>query len=204
MSIEIESRSLPTARQREELLQYMHSLGPVQKVQRIMIDFSGNNRERTVTLRSNNGKQELVVKSGTLTDEIRQEAILTLDPETSLETSLQYLALMGYTEAMVSLRTMFIVATDQFEFSLRDVISPDTQTVASTLLEVEARQVIPGDEDAAAKAVHQTMKEHSLEPLDKAGWEAWVHDIYEHVDRPFHYSPDNAHTLAEQLASKAR
>src|SRR5687767_12224150 len=113
--IEVEARTLLTPGQREEMLAYMHTLGEVQEIERVMIDFSGENRKRTIALRVNSGRQQLVAKTGGLTDTVRQEARISIDPADSLEQTLNCLAIMGYTHGMLSLRRMFVVKAERLE-----------------------------------------------------------------------------------------
>ncbi|HEY2004621.1 MAG TPA: hypothetical protein VGH44_05920 [Candidatus Saccharimonadia bacterium] len=194
--IEIEARAILSAAQRNATLDRMQALGSVQKITRVMIDFSGEDRHRTVTLRINDGLQELVAKSGGLADNARQEVLLHLVPESSLEASLHYFALMGYTDAMISLRRMYVVQSDEFEYSLRDVLSLSDYSRISTLFDLEALKVPAGSEDKVMRKVDHELKAWGLEPLNKAGWKNWVREIYDHVDKPFSYSLQSASDLA--------
>jgi hypothetical protein len=65
-NIEIEARTVLSLPERESILAYMDTLGEIKKIRRVMIDFSGIDRTRTVVLRVNNGQQSLVTKTGVL------------------------------------------------------------------------------------------------------------------------------------------
>jgi hypothetical protein len=203
-NIEIEDRALLSPIQRDKMLDYMQTLGVVKEIRRVMIDFSGENRIRTITLRINNGVQELVVKSGGLSDERRQEAQLELAAHVSLGQTLSYFAIMGYTDAMVSQRSMFVAKTEKIEYSLRDVLAYDTGSRVSTLLEIEARNVVAGEEQAAGATVQQAFEAHDITPLTHLEWEQWVKETYDHVDHRFQYTPENARAIAASLVKSAQ
>jgi hypothetical protein len=202
-NIEIESRALLSVDQRGEMLRYMETLGKIEEVERTMIDFSGRDRGRTVVVRVNNGVQELVAKSGKLTDSIRQETRLQLPIETPLEQTLSYLAIMGYGDAIVSVRKMFTVQTADLEYSIRDILSSSTGTRVSTLFEIEALHVTEVDKQAALAKVKKAFGVHGIEPLSKDEWRRWVEETQEHVDRSFAYSPEAANALAQSLRKNA-
>ena len=198
-NIEIEARALLSLEKREEMLGYMHTLGEVKKINRVMIDFSGENRQRTVVLRIDNGQQQLIAKTGSLSDMVRREAQITVGPTNSLEQTLGYLEIMGYTHAMLSLRSMFVVKAERVEYSMRDVLHHDTHERVSTLIEIEALTVAEGAEEVASQEIHAALVAHDLLPLGKTDWEQWVKETYEKVDRPFGNSHENAKTLTASL-----
>jgi hypothetical protein len=200
-AIEVEARALLTPLQRTTILDYMYSLGPVAEVSRVMVDFSGEARTRTVTLRANDKQLELVAKSGDLGSSARHEAVMPLTGNASLEAALSYLHIMGYTNGMVSLRRIFTVQKDGLEYALKDVLNADTMERASCLLEVEALDVGPGGEKAAGERVRHELLDQNLEPLGVKGWEQWVHQVYAAHDKPFVYSPEAAAALTESLMS---
>jgi hypothetical protein len=196
--IEVESRVLLSSEQRDDMLSFMSTLGEVKTISRVMVDFSGKDRSRTVVLRVNNGTLELVAKTGKLSDVVRHEAQLWLSSSVSLENALHWLAIMGYTEAMVSLRKMFVVRTKELEYSLRDVLAQDLRR-ASTLLEVEVLNVKNGTEQAAVAKVNNALRVHGLIPLSAKEWEGWVKRTYDEVDQPFKYSPEAVKALSTSL-----
>jgi len=196
--IEVEARTVLSRQQRDDMLAYMRTLGPLHEIDRVMMDFSGHDRTRTVMLRVNNGVQELVAKTGALADDVRHEASLKFAPESTFGEALSYLNIMGYSQALVFLRKMFVV-TSGVEYSLRDILAPDTKLRMSTLLEIEARSVQAGQEAAAREQVHKVLVTHNLTALDKPGWEHWVADTHRQSSILFEYSPENAAALAESL-----
>jgi hypothetical protein len=200
--IEVEARALLSSDQREKMLAYMHMLGEVSTVKRVMIDYSGANRERTVVLRINNGAQSLVAKTGKLADTVRQEAEVIIASEQSLEDTLSYLAIIGHTQAMISMRTLFVIRHEGLEYSVRDVLDQDTLERVSTLLDIEAMDTQKGSEAAAQHAVEEAFAKHDLSPLSATEWEQWVDDTYKQVDRTFVYSPEQARSLAILLAGQ--
>jgi len=199
--IEVEARALLSPAQRESMLDYMRTLGEVQEISRVMIDFSGEDRERTVALRVNNGRQQLIAKTGSLTDTVRTEAMVPVEAQNSLEQTLNYLAVMGYSQGMLSLRHMFVVKTGELEYSVRDVLAHNTLERVSTLLDIEALNVAEGDEQAAKQRVYVAFAAHELSPLSEIEWTQWVRETYEQVDRPFENSPGSARSLASSLTN---
>lgn len=197
--IEVESRALLSSAERATMLDHMRTLGAIRKIHRVSIDFSGEDRTRSVMLRFNNGMPELIAKSGTLTDGIRQEAPLPLAQGVSLEHCLEYMAIMGYRDAMVCLRKMFVTKTSDFEYSLRDVLAYDTHARVSTLFDLEALGVIKGKEHLAHQETRQALDALGVTPLSDRAWEQWVKETHEHADQPFHYSPANVRALVASL-----
>jgi hypothetical protein len=199
VTIEVEGRALLSTEQRDRMLVFMKTLGEIKTISRAMVDFSGMNRTRTVVLRMNNGALELVAKTGKLSDTVRNEVQLSLSPNTPLEYALHWLAIMGYTEAMVSLRKLYVVRNGELEYSLRDILTRDFRR-ASTLLEVEVVNVKDGAEQAAVTKANSTLQSHSLISLGTEEWEGWVKKTYDEVDQPFTYSHEMAKTLAISLS----
>ncbi len=181
------------------MLDYMANQGEVSRVARVMIDFSGEDRQRTVTLRVDNGQQKLVTKTGKLTDGVRSEAPLALSQEQPFETSLSAMNILGYDRAKVCLRRLYVAAVGPLEYSVRDVLRASDLTYMSTLLEIEARNVHE-DEVAQAQAnVQNAFAFHDLTPMTAAEWESWVSKTHANADMTFTYSPENATKLADNL-----
>ncbi|HSW66294.1 MAG TPA: hypothetical protein VLI54_04130 [Bacillota bacterium] len=200
-TIEVEARALLLPEQRTAMLAYMHTLGPVQETNRVMFDFSGEDRSRTVTLRLNNGRQELVAKTGKLTDGVRREAKVLLNAKNTLEQALSYLAIMGHTAGMLSLRKVYAVKADGLEYSMRDILRGGSLERASTLLEIEALNVAEGQEQAASQKVHGAFEAQGLSPLSGPQWEQWVRDTYQNVDQSFENTPESVQQVVQALGS---
>jgi hypothetical protein len=200
-AIEVERRALLTAERRETFLGYLHNLGPVSEIGRVMIDYSEESRTRTVMIRINNGQQEIVTKTGSLTDDVRQEVLSPLPTDMPLEQTLTMMASKGYILAKVSRREMHVLQTGGLEYSVRDVISGSTGSRTSTLLEIEATQVAPGDEQSALAKINQAFTTHDITPMNGDEWTRWVARTHEHDDQTFMYTPEAARVLTASLAS---
>lgn len=198
-NIEVELRSLLSSAERDRVLKRMQEMGSVLQIIRVMVDYSGENRVRTVTLRINNGVRELVAKSGGLADNARQEAVIPLGADVPIEECLRYLYLMGYSDAMVSLRGMYVIKTPEFEYSVRDVLGLGTKDVYSTLFDLEVMNSSGETQAEDLARADRELRSLGLIPLDADGWTAWVHDVYERVDKRFHYSEVSARKLASLL-----
>jgi len=199
-NIEVERRAILSPEQRSAMLDYMHTLGDVKESHRVMIDFSGENRMRTVAIRLDDGRQLLVAKTGGLADTVRRETKIETTADTPLAQTLSYLAILGYQKGMLSLRHKFDVKTPDLKYSIRDVLTHDTLEPVSTLLDIEARHVTPGSEDFAKQKVLDAFAARNLTPLSELEWTEWVKKIYEEVDRPFENTPESAQALTESLA----
>jgi hypothetical protein len=106
---------------------------------------------------------------------------------------------MGYTQGMLSLREMFVVRTEQLEYSVRNVLRLDNLECVSTLLDVEALGVEPDGEQLAQQLISEELSRHKITALLPAEWERWVRDTYEKVDLPFENSPANVRKRLRQL-----
>jgi hypothetical protein len=199
-NIEVEARALLSLDQRQEVLAYMQNLGQLQEIARVSIDFSGENRTHSIALRVNDGRRELVAKTGGLADSVRREAPIKIDPQTTVEQALSCLAIMGHTQAMVSLRRMFVVRTNTLEYSVRDVLDQTSHQRVATLLDIEALNVAAGAEETAITKVYAACNALHLTPLTKQAWKAWVAEIYQNVDVPFENNPTNAAALVRSIA----
>jgi hypothetical protein len=205
--IEVESRALLSIEQRAAMLGRMRPLGIVQ-IERVMIDYGERDGE-TVVLRLNNGKQEIVTKDGGVSAESRRARPEYPDPWVSLADTLGVLAGRGLVEAHVSRRRLFVAraVTDltgpgswPLEYSVRDVLIP-WGGYHSSLLEVEAEGVQPGEEAAAQARTDATILALGLTLCEGADWEAWVHRIHGTVDERFVYSESAAATLGRVLSA---
>jgi hypothetical protein len=201
-NIELERRALLDNRQRDNMLKFMNSIGEIKQVKRIMIDFSGENRSRTVMIRVNNDKIEIVAKSGALADTVRVEANLQLRTETTLEEALNYMAVMGYEQADVFIRHMHIVNDGELEFSVRDVFDPRTGNHTSTLFDLEAIQIQSEEQiDEMGKKLMETFRKHNLEVLSPEKWTKWANENHQKYSLHFQYSEQNIEKLIEIISS---
>jgi hypothetical protein len=203
-NIELERRAVLSSEQRHAVLNRMRTLGDIIESRRVIVDFSGENRERTVALQIDDGQQVLVAKTGKLTDTARIEAKVETAADTPLVQTLSYLAILGYQEGMLSVRHKFDVQTPDLKYSVRDVLAQDTMERTYTLFEIEARNVTSENAGAAEQKVLDAFAIQSITPMENAEWSQWVRDVHERVDRPFHYSPENAQALLESLEKFTR
>jgi hypothetical protein len=203
--IEVERRALLTPTQRVEMLCFMSSRPDIRKMSRVIVDFSKiEGRTETRMLRIDDGRQEVVVKSGSLTDAVRREQ-LPRYPDTPLETTLGGFARAGYMSAMVGRRNMHVATVPGLNYSLRDVIPfYDPTITASTLLEIESARVMEGSEHLALTRLDNEFASHGLDVLTDEEFTNWVVNTYANDDQAFSYSPEAASTLAIALRAEGR
>jgi len=175
----------------------MYWLGGVTMTNRVMIVYERVGNSKT-TLRIDNGNQFIVTKIGDDAAAARSEH--TEEPKTSLEKTLRNLADRGFTRAVVGRREMRAVKTDGVELSLRDVRRfDDPHDLVSTLFEVEALDVAPGEEVSALDRVERRMRSLRLTQLTDDEFNAWVTKTHAAADRPFEYTPEAATELAASI-----
>ena len=180
------------------MLEHMASVAKLKNFSRVMIEYSEVDRSHTAKIRINDGRVELVAKSGQLEDETRREA--ALDKLDSFEDALAFMAIIGYQQAKVCIRNVFEVDSQHFNLSLRDIISGKDGLVKDSLFEVESLAEVTASNSAEiASLLDDFFKVHKLQPLAAQQWKDWVEATHSQLDIPFSYSPAQASKLANQL-----
>ncbi len=201
--IEIEERALCSKEQHAEILKLINSIGTVKTSRRVMINYTtlDYDRQKTVELRLNDGHLTKVIKEGAFGGTVHEE---TSQIDAPLQTALHNMAKQGYTHAKVSLRIRHVVASDGYEYCLRDVLRYDDPSVHSypSLFEIEF-------EKAGAKVDENTIREHIKSIVNSFGivavspeeFKKWSEFNHTQVDGDFIYNPHNAEQLATTLAN---
>ncbi len=117
---EIERRVALSAEEADVVIAKLKQAGAVfTDKKRLIVDFSGDlsTRERTVMVRVNDGTAELVAKTGGVREVERSESQIAV--EEGLEDALNYMAIMGYSEASYGFRSMRVCEDDGVEYSFR-------------------------------------------------------------------------------------
>jgi len=204
-TIEVELRALLSNTQRSAMLTHMGSLGALQTIAQVTVDFSaGRSRQFSLMLRSNNGILEAVSKTGKQATAAREEAAIQIAPQTSLLDALRFMGIMGQRTAQVRLRQITVARAQELDitFSLRDVIRHGTRyggrRWSSTLLEAETL-VLPGGERAGEERVIAALVDRGLTPLNANDWHKWVDKTDRQDDQKFQYSDKNAERLVATL-----
>lgn len=197
--IEVERRSVLDQVEREKILKYMSTLGQVQQFTRVMIEFSGVDRTFSAKIRINDGKAQLVAKTGSLEDESRREAEIELTD--SLEVALNFMGILGHTHASVARRIVHEVVHDGLTISLRDIIDGHSGKRRDSLFEVEAIAEDDADVPAILERLDQFLESHQLTRIEGDAWKQWVDYNHTKVDLDYTYSPEAAAELAASLAS---
>lgn len=182
---EIERRVKLTQPEMEEAMESLRKQGAsFQTRKRLIVDFSDDmeTRERTVMVRVNNGKPEVVVKSGVGHAVEREEADVQV--ANGLAAALHTMALLGYVQASYGFRTMYECELDGIEYSFRVARNHADATFVGVLLEVELKRA------GEVSELDTVLQNLGLKPLTDDEFTSVIHryhaqanGVYEHSDQ---------------------
>lgn len=201
--IEIEERALCSKEQHADIFKHINSIGTVKTSRRVMINYTALDYDcqKTVELRLNDGQLTKVIKEGAFGGTVHEE---TSQINAPLQTALNDMAKQGYTNAKVSLRIRHVVASDGYEYCLRDVLRYDDPSVHSypSLFEIEFEKAdAKDDENIIRENIKTILKNLSISAVSFDEFKQWSEFNHTQVDGDFIYSPHNAEQLAATLAS---
>ncbi len=200
-NIEVELRGPLTEEGYTELLNVLKERGELVKNQnRFLLDYSTflegiGERKLDVRVRVTNGKVEMVIKKGKFGGTSREEA--SLFPEgSSLEDTLKFMSLLGYTKAVACDRGIQRYMCDGIEFAVQDVRDfSQPGTIHSRFFEAEIMSDEAG-KDAAVEKIRTFLKEHGLREFSESEWNEYVAKMNQGANGVFDYEHDDVAKVA--------